>query len=330
MRTKRSEKEGTRKPRPGLTRISALRSVALLALLTFLGAGVAARADIFVVSPPTAQAPEPACPLCDIVERQIAQGCGPQDGQPFADVYELRHPGQLVLPESAHAAMSRARATQDPAAAERRLSPLFAHPDPEVRYVSGITVAMMHLQAGAIAADAAGTALSVAGDAARSPGFSIPASDLAFLLARRARDRGDDDSARADLTEALNLEPRYFNALVLKLEMALERANLVGRQSRALCESAYFEFMAVLVQIMDLSPCRLHAAHLDIHLSRHFMQPDALPAIQMARVYLALLAERPSAAMAALARFGEAPLPCRESLMPELKQLLRTTGTEVP
>lgn len=325
---------------PAAIRSAVARRLALSALLALLLAAMAtamtmatataARADFLVVSPPRPQPPDPACPLCDIIERQMDQGCGPQHDQPFADVHELRHPGQLALPADIHAALSRARATQDPASAARRLAPLYAHPEADIRYVAAITVAMMHLQAGIIADDRAATALAVASEAARAPGLGIPASDLAFLQARRARERGDDDAARTHLAEALQLEPRYFNALVLALELALERAILVGQQSRALCESAYLDFMAALVAIMDLSPCRFHAAHLDVHLSRRFVQPDALPAVQMARVYLGLLAERPSAASAALARFGEAQLPCRQRLMPELERMLQRSGAGAP
>lgn len=280
--------------------------------------------SFFDVSPPAPEQPPERCEICDIVEQQVAQGCNVSQGAPFADVYAFRNPGTVTFEDAVMQRFALARASRDPETAERLLASDLESANADIRYMAATSLLMVRASAGQPLTERNASSLFKIVELAQQAGASMPGSDAAFLQALRARANGDARLARDHVDRALQLEPRFFSALALRLDLVFDRALLFGQQSRAVCEATYLDVLQTLTAILDLSPCRYQAAHLDLYLSRRFTVPDDVALINLSRVYLAKLANRPEAARMALTRFeNDDRVLCRAQFLPDLQRLVQ-------
>ncbi len=275
---------------------------------------------------PVEEAEPPPCEgeLCQRLNRQLEQGCGRTADLPYADTIWLRQNTTPDLPPEAVRAITLALAGNDPALAAELLTPHLAAEEAETRYAAGLYLALIHAEAGAsLATPAAQSALGAMDGAAEATG--LPPSDLHFLRALAALERGDTRRAADLAASAVAAEPRFFNALALAIRLAIDAAAIDGRRGASLCTAAYLRLMDYASLVMDLDPCAYQGAHLDIYLSRRIATPADSAPYQAVKVYLALIARRPDIATAARDRVATAEGPvCKADVLALLDELIRT------
>ena len=158
--------------------------------------------------------------------------------------------------------------------------------------------------------------------AAEGP-LSVPASDYHLLRALQAQAQGQTNRLRTEVEAAISAEPRFFAAMILSLDLAVDKAATRGAQGAALCHASYGTLMLDAARILNLAPCRYHAAHLELYLKRQFEMPSSVPALSAVQVYLSLIARRPDAAAAARADFAVADrLDCKSTVLGDLDELI--------
>lgn len=299
-----------------------------LGLVVALGAGAPAQADasgpLLLVAPPGQVAQDGArqtCRLCRTLDQQIRQGCARPADVPYADVIYLRRGINPPVSDTLRQAIAQAQAGGDPDFAARVLTPHLSASLPEARYAAGVFLALSLTQAGRPLMSRVGRAALTAMRSA-APSLEMPASDLAYFQALLALEKGRKTAALAAAKRALIAEPRFFAAIVLALELQIDRAVRVEGQGLGLCRQVYDAILTLTAAAVDLAPCAQHAAHLESYLSRGQSRPDLVSAIWAIKVYLARIARRDQLARHAAQRFEaiEGPL-CRDDVIWQLRAL---------
>ena len=302
------------------------RRFILAAMAMLAGSAAAANplSGMFDVSVPVAQRSEPPCHICGALQQQLSRGCvGRLDDAPAADVVYLRQPGRYELPDATAAILSRAYAAADLAVATRQIAPLLSSDQADDRYAGGLFLAQRSLSLGAGFGDVFQRGMSVM--SAASEETSLPTSDADFLAALEARADGDRRAARDAIDRALTKEPRYLNALVIGLDIAVEEALKQQRRGRALCSRAYGDVLSYSAALMELSPCAHQSAHLDVFLTRQHADPDQVGPVLAARVYLMLIARRADLAEGHLRTLSQLQgVSCRSAVASQLERLIET------
>ena len=267
----------------------------------------------------------PLCVMCEVLSQQLEQGCTIGAVSPYADTAYLRKMVVPPLSENLRRDISIARLSGDAAYATEILAPALTSPEAEARYAAALTIATLSIQSlGRFNEDGAG-ALDIMQQAADGAPLSVPASDYHFLRALQAKLQGDTNRLRREVDAAIAAEPRFFTAMILLLDLAVDKATTQGGQGAALCHASYSALLLDAAQILNLAPCRYHAAHLELYLKRRFETPTSLPALSAVQVYLSLIARRPDAAAAARAAFAVADrLDCKSTVLGDLDKLIES------
>lgn len=279
----------------------------------------------FLVSVEQETRPPPPCVMCEVLSQQLEQGCTIAAGSPYADTAYLRGAVVPPLTEDLRRDISIARLSGDVAYAMEILAPALTAPEAEARYAAALTVANLSIQSlGSFDADGA-RAIDIMQQAAAEGPLSVPISDYHLLRALQAQDQGQTNRMRAEVEAALAAEPRFFAAMILSLDIAVDKAATQGGQGDALCSASYGALMLDAARILNLAPCRYHAAHLELYLKRQFESPASVPALSAAQVYLSLIAHRPDAAVEARSSFAAADgLDCKGTVLGDLDQLIES------
>ncbi|MEM8827273.1 MAG: hypothetical protein AAGD40_10200 [Pseudomonadota bacterium] len=269
----------------------------------------------------------PACDhaLCGRLKRQIEAGCSAATDLPYADTVFLRRALEPAIPDTLAQALVLANMASDPAFASTALTPFLAAEDPVSRYVAALTLVLAHHQNG-LPLD--GPALEPAFRAMEEaePALSFPASDRHFAEGLRWLDRGNEERALTALEQAIDREPRFFNALALALKLQLQATIGAERAGPSLCRVAYDKLLGLASGIMDIEPCAQQAAHLDIFLRRDLADPARTPAYRAVEVYVALISRRRDVAVEATDAFSTLSGPrCSADVGALLRQLLAET-----
>lgn len=263
--------------------------------------------------------------------QQLQQGCVAADDVPYADTILLRQELDVDLDPAFHRSLMLAIAASDPDLAYEFLLPALRNGDPVQRYVAGLYLALAQQQAGrgvlgAVAQDALAAMRRAAAE------IPFPASDLAFFEALSGLEQGKLEHAGRLLENAIQLEPRFFNALALAMLVQMAHATRVERQGDSLCREAYQTLLESASKMMQLQPCAQQAAHLDLFLRRELPIPETSAPYNAVRVYVAMLSRRVDIAELALARFASIEGPrCTRDVTRDLVQLIdraRSMATE--
>ncbi len=267
--------------------------------------------------------PPPPCIVCEVLVQQLDQGCNIPDGNPYADTAYLRRSVVPPLSEDLQRDISISRLSGDAAYAIEILALGLNSPDAEARYAAALTVATLSIQSLGYF-DAIGERMLDAMQQAADEGpLSVPASDYHYLRALHAQSRGETSRARTELNAAIASEPRFFAAMVLSLDFALDKSSTIGGQGAALCQASYDALMLDAARLLDLAPCRYHAAHIELFLKRQFQSPESVPALSAVQVYLSLIARRPDAAASARREFAETDGPdCKTTVLADIDGLI--------
>lgn len=315
-----------------------MNSLCHLTLVLVVFAGMPAKAqDLpaplawFLVSVEQETPPPPPCVMCEVLSQQLEQGCTIAAGSPYADTAYLRGAVVPPLSEDLRRDISIARLSGDTAYAVEILTPALTAAAAETRYAAALTVATLSIQSlGSFDADGA-RALDIMEQAAAEGPLSVPTSDYHLLRALQARAQGQTNRLRVEVQAALAAEPRFFAAMILSLDLAVDKAATQGGQGVALCHASYDALMLDAARILNLAPCRYHAAHLELYLKRQFESPASVPALSAVQVYLALIAHRPDAAAEARSSFAaEAGLDCKGIVLSDLDQLIESYNAPEP
>lgn len=275
--------------------------------------------------------PPPPCIVCEVLSQQLERGCTIAAGSPYADTAYLRGAVVPPLSEDLRRDISIARLSGDAAYATEILAPALIAPEAEARYAAALTVATLSIQSlGNFDVDGA-RALDIMEQASSEGPLSVPASDYHFLRALQAQAQGETNRLRTEVEAAIAAEPRFFAAMILSLDLAVDKAATQGGQGAALCRASYGALMLDAARILNLAPCRYHAAHLELYLKRQFETPASVPALSAVQVYLSLIARRPDAAAAALAEFAAADrLDCKIAILSDLDRLIERYDASDP
>jgi len=267
--------------------------------------------------------PPPPCIVCEVLVQQLDQGCSIPDGNPYADTAYLRRSVVPPLSKDLQRDISIARLSGDATYAMEILASGLNSPDPEARYAAALTVATLSIQSLGYFDAVGERMLDVMQQAAEVGPLSVPASDYHYLRALHAQARGETSRVRTELNAAIDSEPNFFTAMVLSLNLALDKASALEGQGAALCQSSYDALMFDAARLLDLAPCRYHAAHLELFLKRQFQSPESVPALSAVQVYLSLIARRPDAAAAARREFSETDGPdCKTTVLADIDGLI--------
>jgi hypothetical protein len=309
-----------------------VNSLRHLALVLALSVGLPAKAQDspaplawFRVSEKRETPPPPPCAMCEVLSQQLEQGCTIAAGSPYADTAYLRRAVVPPLSEDLRRDISIARLSGDAAYATEILAPALTAPEAEARYAAALTVATLSIQSmGRFDSDGART-LDIMQQAAAEGPLSVPSSDYHFLRALQAQAQGETNRLRTEVKAAIAAEPRFFAAMILSLDLAVDKAATQGGQGAALCNASYGALMLDAARILNLAPCRYHAAHLELYLKRQFETPASVPALSAVQVYLSLIARRPDAAAAARADFAAADrLDCKSTVLGDLDEMIES------
>lgn len=240
-----------------------------------------------------------ADPLCQKLKAQLLEGCSSGQGVPYADTVFLRRQISLDGSEDVRNAIAVATLAQDADFATETLTPYLSGGTAEIRYATALHIILaVFRQTGSLSNPATRSTLSVMRENADE--ISFPASDLYFFEAIAAIHSGEQARADRLLVRAIEVEMRFFNAHALRLRERLIFATRAVRQGPSQCRAAFTNLFEAVTEIMDLEPCPLQAAHLEIYLSRHLTAPENNLPLQALRVYLAVLSGRGGVANAAL------------------------------
>lgn len=285
----------------------------------------------FIVSERSEAPPPPPCVFCEVLSEQLGQGCSIPAGSPYADSAYLRSAVVPPLPSGLRRDISIARLSGDASYAAEILGPALTASKAEARYAAALTVATLSIQSlGSFGSEGA-RALDIMQEAAAEGPLSVPASDYHLLRALQAKEKGDTGRLNEEVEAAIASEPRFFAAMILSLDLAVDKAATQGGQGMALCHASYSALMLDAARILNLAPCRYHAAHLELYLERQFETPVSLPALSAVQVYLSLIARRPDAAAAARANFAAADrLDCKSTVLGDLDKLIETYDSQAP
>lgn len=285
----------------------------------------------FRVSEEQETLPPPPCIMCEVLSQQLEQGCTISAGHPYADTAYLRGAVVPPLSEDLRRDISIARLGGDAVYANEILAPALIAPQAEARYAAALTVATLSIQSlGRFDADGA-RALDIMQQAAAEGPLSVPSSDYHLLRALQAQAQGETNRLRTEVEAAIAAEPRFFAAMILSLDLAVDKAVTQGGQGVALCHASYDALMLDAARILSLSPCRYHSAHLELYLKRQFEAPASVPALSAVQVYLSLIAHRPDAAAAARSSFAAADgLDCKGTVLGDLDKLIESYGASRP
>lgn len=258
--------------------------------------------------------------LCKKLQSQISAGCSGERGIPYADTIFLRQSISTAGFEDIAKDVALAMLAQDSETAHGLLEPHFAHEMADIRYAGALHLLLsIYHTSGSLTTQAARHALQVMETAA--PQTTFPPSDFYFFDALSSHRRGDNDHAQRQLSTALDLEPDYFNAHALLVKLRLEQATKANRFGPSRCTKSYQGLFVAAANVMDLDPCPMQAAHLEIYLSRRIANPTASLPLQSLRVYLSLLAKRTDIAQQARALAGQASASCQRYITAELAEL---------
>jgi len=203
------------------------------------------------------------------------------------------------------------------------LAPILSEDDPEARYAAALTLATLRVQNHGGFDTLSRDMLERMEDAITDGMRAVPPSDYHFLRALDARNRGDTVTARQEIETALALEPRFFGAMIVSLDLALDRALSLQAQGSSLCHIAYNALLLDAARILDLAPCRYHAAHLDLYLTRQFSHPATNTPLAAVQVYLGLVSGRTEMARAARDRFAQSEFAdCSRVVLTDLDNLI--------
>lgn len=269
------------------------------------------------------------CQLCGALREQLERGCSrsSRNIQPYGDTILVRRNISLPISGDQRRRLAAATMSQDRETALELTEPLRADPSPELRYLANMTVVYVLLRVGMRNDRAMAEKLLevMAGDA---PSVSFSTADLHFLRAMIALFAGQTDRANEALEQAIGLEPTFFNALALSTRLRIEAITRREHEGESSCANNYRNLFDTLRLIMDLDPCPLQAAHLEIFIARELRDPKANAAYQAARVYLATIARRPDNAASALASYiSSSRSVCRDAVATELGGWVKLLNT---
>jgi tetratricopeptide (TPR) repeat protein len=265
-------------------------------------------------------------PIVRHVEGQIAQGCtaGVAGQIPLADRFDQRHPQPQPQPPAlfrAGAAISLA----NPGYAQARawLEPLLADTEPRVAY--GAYALLLSHGARLLAAGngAAAAAMAQDLDTARrlADTAKVSPADLELWSALLAGRAGSSRRALDHVEAALQADPSFYNARLLKLELLLNLGRSDGGASSA-CRVYMRDVLASAIALFDLDTCPRHAVLLLNWLrARYGLEPDFV-AGDLLRAYVAVLlgnARAYEVAVRTLREQGGAP--CRDAALAEILPL---------
>ena len=203
------------------------------------------------------------------------------------------------------------------------LASALTSPDAEARYAAALTIATLSIQSLGSFDEGGERMLDIMQQAAAEGPLSVPASDYHFLRALQAQARGEISRVRKEAEAAIASEPHFFAAMVISLDLAMDKAAAQGGQGAALCQSSYDALMLDAARILDIAPCRYHAAHLELYLKRQFESPASVAALSAVRVYLSLIARRRDAAASARTEFAAADGPdCKNTVLSDINRLI--------
>ena len=108
-------------------------------------------------------------------------------------------------------------------------------------------------------------------------------SDAHYIRAVLAEAEGRREEARADVTDALAINPKFYNAIMLRAILILQDADADFR-SRGACQPLFDALISAAVPVARLGACPLQLAHFRLALDRALPQASGPRRLEMMRV----------------------------------------------
>lgn len=262
--------------------------------------------------PRVERAPLPPLLLVERASQAVGQSCvGTTQGpEVLGDLVLMRKLSDINISDPAIGrALAAAYISQNATVADRLLAVARGSADPAIAFISTLVTLHVALRAGVSVPTDELKRLERLG---QKVSFSTADVDYFLGLAYLHEGRFSDASQAAD--RAIEKEPTFFNAHMLRLGIMLRRFSQTGIRD-ATCVPRLVRLGTILRQLTDLAPCPIQAVYVDAFLeAESHLQPHD-PAFLLTRAYLA-----------ALARNGQAV----RALSAGLRDVLSTApGTEV-
>jgi hypothetical protein len=238
--------------------------------------------------------------LVERAARAVGEVCvGTKEGpEVLGDLVTMRRPGDINLPDPMSLrALAAAYISQNPAMAERFLAPMRAARDPETAFLGILVTAHIQLRAGASRVPEP----ELDRLSALAPLVTFSTADLDYLRGLNHFSAGQLIQARNAADLALQREPTFFNAHMLRVGVEL-RYFAQAATTDAACVPALIRLATALRELTDLSPCPIQAAYVDAFLDVEASFPSQDPALLLTRAYLATLGRNGRAVSGLLAK----------------------------
>lgn len=274
--------------------------------------------------------PAHQCEFCSKLSELVRRGCSVETANysPYADSLFGRHDLAARFSEDARRRIMAATLAQDADIAQELTAPLRAAAEPSLRYAGNVVAAYAVLRS-----DRSDRYVLMnrflAEMSTDETASGLPAADLYYLRALVALDNGQVADADKAAEQAVFLEPRFFSALALSVQLQLATTINATHSDSRTCYAHFRTLMVRMQRVMDLSPCLTLAAHLEVFLARRLNEPYEQGAFSVVQVYLALVSRSPKFAENRIAKFETAKSSCRTPVSLELRQWLATILDQV-
>lgn len=264
-------------------------------------------------------------PILTTIRNQIARGCvsDRQGKRPLADRYDLRH--GLVQPVNGELfRIAASISIADPQYSEARhwLHPLLTDADLHTAYAAHAVLLSHGARKVVMREEAAGIADDVRKAGTLANSIDANRSDLLFWQALLASRKGPGIEPLRLIREAIRLDPSFYNARLLELELLLARSRRHVSPSGAYCRKQAEAVLESTVTLFGLDTCPRHAVLLLnwLRTGRRDVEKDSFALL--VRAYVAVLLNNSAAFDSAAQRVSDlSRSPCRQWILAKMRSL---------